>query len=393
MDNGAVLYPHVLRSLERMKTRVDGSTSICTDNKRLLLEFLVKLEADGTSKAQQLSYLIRLFPLAELICDTTFKDVSKQQMEKVFATWRSRKSYKQASINKTIECLKGFYRWAFVLTSQDHAPECVKWLRKEKEVTDVRPEDLWTEEDITKVLNATRSELYKAMISVAYESGLRPGELRSLRIGDVKFNTDIVRIYCRGKTRRKTGERVVPLVRCYDILKRWIYNHPRKDDQNAWLWTFDKEPLPDRNLRLQLQRLAKKTHISKPSDPYILRHSALTKIYKELPTPLARKISGHVGNSLMVDTYCHLGMSDLEDAVMAMNGKLPKREDKNLTICPKCNSLQDVGAMACKSCGEKFSTKSACEMDEHEQNLIKLAKAVLKRAEQNPEIVDMLLKG
>lgn len=390
MDDGHHLYPQYERALESRKRWI-AESSLSPANKESILSFLNKLDANGTSKAQQLSYLSRLSPIAQLLGETPFKEASKKQMEEVFAAWRKKRDYKQASINKTIECLKCFYRWIFYLSSQDPAPDCVRWLRKEKEINDIRPEDLWTEEDITKVLNATRSDLYKTLIPLAYESGLRPGELRGLRIGDIKFNDKFVRVYCQGKTRKKTGERAVPLVRCYDILRRWVYNHPRKDSPDAWLWTEGKAPLPERNLRLQLQRLAKKANLSKPHHPYILRHTALTRFYKELPTPVARKLAGHEANSPMVDVYCHLAESDLENSVLKMNGKLVKKENENLTICPKCSHTQDIGAMECNQCGEKFSTKSACEMDDYDKNLIKLAKALLKKAEKNPEIIDMLL--
>jgi len=316
-------------------------------------------------------------------------------MEKAFAAWRrgrrDGKPYRQATINKAVECLKSFYRWLFGLSSEDPAPEAVRWLKKEKEICEIRPEDLWTEEDVTKVLNATESQLYKTLISVAYESGLRPGELRGLKLKDIQFVGDIVRIYCRGKTAKKTGERVVPLIRSYDILKRWVYNHPRKDDPNAWLWTFGDKPLPERNFSIQLQRLARKVGLKKPAHPYILRHTALTRMYKALPTAVARRLAGHTGNSQMVDVYCHLAMSDLENSVRRLNGLPPRESEEQNPLCPECRNPLPVGALECLKCGAKLSTKSACELDEESRRLMKLGKAVLKRVEENPEILDLLL--
>ena len=389
------LYPWYEKQIERIKKRIASAGSISKENSDALLSFVTKLQADGTSKAQQLSYMSRLFPIARLIGKTRFQDVTRKQMEEVFATWRSgrKEPYKLASVNKTIECIKSFFRWVNGLSSEDPAPECVRWLRREADICEIKAEDLWTEGDITKVLNLTRSDLYRTLISVCYESGLRPGELRGLKMNDIRFHHDIVRIYCRGKTRKMTGERVVPVIRCYDILKKWVYNHPRKGDPGAWLWTFGDEPLPERNFRLQLQRLATRAHIKKPCYPYILRHTALTRIYKEVPTPIARRLAGHVGNSAMVDVYCHLAMSDLEDSVRIMNKIPPKdKTGDQQPNCPRCSRALDVGALECTSCGEKFSTRSACELDQHDQNLIRLAKVLLKRAEQNPKVVDMLLK-
>lgn len=387
------LYPRVSRQLERDVKKIKESEKICEENKKNLIDFLTKLKADGISEAQQLSYMARLRPITEFLGETRFKDVTKKEMERVFAEWRSRKDYSQASINKVIQCLKSFYRWLFDLASEDKAPDCVRWLRKSGTTNNLRAEDLWTEDDIRKVISVTRSDMWKTLISLAFESGLRPGELRSLRIGDIVFNNNIARVYCRGKTEKRTGERVVPVIRCFNLLREWVNNHPRKNDPRAWLWTFGDEPLAEENYRIQLKRLAKKTHISKPCHPYCLRHVALTRFYKELPVPVAKKLAGHSGSSLMIDVYCHLGMTDLEDSVRSLNGEPVKKEEQKETICPRCNKMQDIGAMECRFCGYRFSTKSACEMSEYEQGLMKLGKAVIKKAEQNPKIVDMLLEG
>lgn len=232
-EDRSELYPHIEKSLQNALKKLEKTRGICKKNRQALIDFQTKLEADGTSSAQRLSHLCRVVLIAEMLGNTPFKTVTKKQMEGIIAKYRTTRKLKQASLNKTFECLKCFYRWLFDLDSKDRAPKCVRWIKSESATNDIRPEDLWTEEDVTKVINATRSLRTKAMISVGFESGMRPVELRALRIKDIVFNVDMVRVYCRGKLERKMGERVVPILRSYNILKTYIDSHPRKNDPEA----------------------------------------------------------------------------------------------------------------------------------------------------------------
>lgn len=94
----------------------------------------------------------------------------------------------------------------------------------------------------------------------------------------------------------------------------------------------------------------------------------------------------------MVDVYCHLAESDLEDSVRAMNGYEQKRKKETKPVCKKCNSILDLGSTLCHRCGLPQNEEGAMEKIEYEQNLMKLAKKVLEKAEKNPKIVDMLLE-
>jgi site-specific recombinase XerD len=211
------LYPHLRKGLDRAKLRIANS-EIMEGNKKSLLDFLVKLEADGTGKPQIISYIDRLKPIAELIGDKPFKEVTKREMETVFAEYR-KKGLSKSSMNKTVECLKAFYRWVHDLSSQDPAPEVVRWLKRENVPNGLRPEDLWSDSDMEKVMNSTRSLKDKCIMSVLFEAGLRPGELRGLRIKDVVVKKDMVNLYVAGKTERVGGERVVPLLRSYNVMR------------------------------------------------------------------------------------------------------------------------------------------------------------------------------
>lgn len=385
------LYPRFTRDLNVIKKKIDESEIICKENKKYINDFLIKLKADGISTAQQLAHMSRIKPIAELLGKTSFRKATKKEMESVFAQWRSGHDYSQHSINKLISILKCFFRWVYDLSSEDKAPDSIRWLKKAGTRNMLRSEDLWTEEEVRKAINACTSDLWKVYLGVAHSTGLRPGELRSLKIGDIVFNDRVVRIYCRGKTEKKTGERMVPASRCYDALKAWIDRHPKKHDRNAWLWTHGDKPLPEENYRIQLSRLKKKCRISKPAHPYILRHGFCTRAYRELPGTVASTLCGHVPGSKEASTYMHLSAQDLENAVLGMDGKPVKKREEDRPICSKCGATLQTGAYSCGECGYQLSIKSAAEMDQNEQMRLRLADAILKHAEHRPDIIKVLM--
>ncbi len=187
MQGKEALYPLIQRRVEKAKKKLEESGAL-EENKRHILGFLVKLEADGTSNAQMLSYLDRLTPIALLLGRKDFKETTRKDMEEVFA--RYRKGYAQSSLNKVVQCLKCFYRWLFDLSSADAAPEAVRWMKKESCPNILRAEDLWTEEDMQKALSVTRTLRDKCILSVLYETGLHnltePKTALMIHFGDQK---------------------------------------------------------------------------------------------------------------------------------------------------------------------------------------------------------------
>src|SRR3989338_8379830 len=117
------LYPETIREIESKKKKIENSDKICPENKKTIQKFFVKLQADGSSFAHQMSHLNTLHQIGELVGNTQFKDVTRPQMEEVFAKWRNSgyrrhrsaklRQYKQGTVNKNIECLKLFYKWIF----------------------------------------------------------------------------------------------------------------------------------------------------------------------------------------------------------------------------------------------------------------------------------------
>lgn len=130
-----------------------------------------------------------------------------------------------------LERLSVVFKW---LRGGDCYPEEVRWLKTgwntEPTVTD---QDLLTEDEIKRMVEACRETRDKAFIGLLRDSGGRIGEIRALRVGDIDFDATGA---WANIPRGKTGQRRVRVVTFAAYLREWLKAHPRKDDREAPLF-------------------------------------------------------------------------------------------------------------------------------------------------------------
>ncbi len=92
--------------------------------------------------------------------------------------------------------------------------------------------DIFTRQEILKMIEAARHPMDKALISALYETGCRIGEMASLKIKDVHFDNYGAVLIVNGKT----GMRRVRAIFAAPYLSAWLSIHPKNSDQNAPCW-------------------------------------------------------------------------------------------------------------------------------------------------------------
>lgn len=132
-------------------------------------------------------------------------------------------------------------------------------------------------DEIDKILDIELNDKYsyrnKAMLELMYSSGLRISELVNLKLQDIDFEDDIVRIYGKG-----SKERIVP-IGDYAIkyLKKYIYEYRSSLMHNKVSDYIFLNSRGDRISRQAMFKLIKKIirdkNIKKNVSPHTLRHS------------------------------------------------------------------------------------------------------------------------
>jgi len=248
--------------------------------------------------------------------------------------------------------------------------EIVKGLgKKKKKASTMATKVLLNEEEINKIIQATKFKRDKVMLKVLADTGCRVGELLKIKIGDVDFtlNPPIVKIT------GKTGDRNVPLMFSGDSLRDYIDSeHPYKNDDTKPLWIIIYKngryaPLSYARFYDILREAVIRAGIKKRVYPHLFRHSRVTEIAKrKLPDELANKYFGWQRGSKMYSHYTSFTQEDLVDGLHQAYNKKIRIQEKPSKLedikCSRCGEMNPVENKLCRKCN--FPMKIEVSMTE-----------------------------
>lgn len=219
------------------------------------------------------------------------------------------------SINRHIVSLKNYFNFLEKNGVVDSNPmQDITGLKTPKKMPRVL-----SEEDVDKLLDIELKDAYsyrnKAMLELMYSSGLRVSELLDLRISNIDFNMNLVRVFGKG-----SKERIVPID---DLATKYLFEYI-----NLYRNTLLKNNVTDllflnsRGSKLSrqgffkiLHELALKKGINKELSPHTLRHSFATHLLnhgadlRSIQTMLGHEniettqIYTHVSNNYVKENY------------------------------------------------------------------------------------------
>lgn len=228
--------------------------------------------------------------------------------------------------------LKYYYRF---IGKEDLASNIVTHVKK-SEVKKLLPSELLTPEEIQKMINATKNLMYKTLIAVLWEGGLRIGELLTLYKTNVVPTVYGFKLMVNGKT----GVRGVPIIEAAPYLGKWL---EMNNDERLFPVKYDA-------VRIYLKKLAKKAGIKKRIYPHLFRHSRCTYLAKSISESVMRKYFGWTPDSTMPEVYVHLAAHDVEETILSYyNMQEVKKEKEVLCRCGQPNPPQSNYCVRCGS--------------------------------------------
>lgn len=384
--------------LEKEISKIKNHKGILEENKALVLDYVNHCHAKDIS-AERIRIILRFLDILARSSKKHFKELDKKDMEVILTKFVKSSKYSEWTKETYRSVIKTFFRWLYDLNGKDALPPVVSWIVGTRPPSSITKDDLITKKDLEKILVSTNNAMHKALLSVAYESAARPGELLSMRLKDIKFEENVVHIKVRGKMEKKIGDRYVFLTNSYDILRNWLSAHPFKEDQNYPVWINCNKGKKYGHIislaayRQLVTRTAKRADITKRIYPYIFRHSRGTEIYKELGEALAKQFMGHSPDSRMARVYNHLNETDLLEAIKQSQGLVSKPKEEDNKICARCAHINTYDSNICSRCGLPQTTKSVLEQRLKRLEDEKSTKLLLKLAqiiEESPELLKLL---
>jgi len=385
--NGKESYAEIYHFDDKIAASVKSikkSRRITARNKELILNFKEHMEAEGLSLARILYYMYRMKRIAHHL-KKDFDKATKSDLMQLVARINTEKlnnghEYSEKSKKDFAVSLSKFYRW--LNGNGEDKPDILKgkWLVTavdSEKCLKVTKKDLITPTEVKSLINAANCIRDEAFIMVLYESGARCGEMISMKIDSIEWDSPTT-IHIDGKT----GERDVCIgEESQRLIKEWLKKHPKKDNPNSYLWVTEAAKiLSPAAVSQMLKRTARRSGLKRKIWPHLFRHTRATELAKSMNPVLLCKQFGWKPHSRMPSVYLHLDTSDLKDDYANSIGE-KKVEKEKIASCPKCDKEVKLHQSVCLSCGQDLdfvSVQITKKEKREDENLKKMALEMLQ---------------
>ena len=359
--------------------------------------FVGYLRQDGLKITSIYHYGRALELLDDFMDGKPFDEVTKQDLKLFFSNLGER--YDSGTIDNIKTYVKRFYKW--LLGDDEEYPELVKWIKKSNHRRNkIERSDLITDEEFQEMLKRCDRIRDRALIWILWETGIRVGELISIRIRDVEIRNNMAVITVRGKT----GSRTVPVVAGLPDLQTWLGHHPLKEDPDAPLFISYKrgkfgQPLLESGVYNIVHQLAKKAGIKKKIHPHLFRHTRATQLSTRLRESVLKEMFGWSQSSRVPQVYLHLAGADVLNSYSELYGlKTEEKPEEKFKPkkCPRCGAMNAFDDAFCSKCGLILDERVAVEKreDKLEEELrdlqLRMYQLILYITSGDPKILENL---
>ncbi len=365
------------------------NASISGNNKKIIFDYERQLFIKEFSKAR----IERCISVLRIISGKLNKDLDSLEKEDIysFLEWVQRKDI--------ADWTKYTYKQIFKTFLKQTGKNDLGNLIIMKNVKNKIP-DIFTREEVLKMIDCAMHPMDKAMIAALYETGCRIGELATLQIKDVHFDDYGAIFIVNGKT----GMRRVRAIFSSPYLSAWLNVHPKKLDPNAPFWirlgengrtnglegtTCQQLLYPA--LTMRIKRIAKRAGIQKRVYNHLFRHTSATEKSGILTDSMMDEYFGWIQGSRMTRIYVHRSGKNLDETLLRAYGisKTSTPQDKELAPiqCPRCSTVNGTTGKFCYKCGAALDLVTAINIDKEK---VSLTIELMDLIRQEPAILELI---
>lgn len=378
--------------------KIMNDSRVSSFNKKIVSDFVTRLKGEEISNGRIKKYLQILHTIMRVI-SKDFKDYKIQDLEKVIG-YINEKGYSTLYRKDFKVTIKKFMKF---FQGEKFNPERYKWISlkiKKNEEKSVTYNDLLTREEVNKIIKVTNNPMYKCLVSLGYESAMRPSELLSLTINNIKFEDGYAKINIQDS---KTTSRTIFVKDADPYLKLWINSHPLKDDPAAPLFISkyaayaEKKYLIPESYSKILRTLARNVGIKKRIYGYLLRHSRITHMLEEgWHETMIKKYVGQTVDSRAFRVYEHLAEKQLEEHAKKIWDKVKeekKGKPKEEIECNICHTVNPLTNDFCLQCKRPISNEALMKVEKRKDEFEDFVVTFIQKAmETNPKLRKVALE-
>jgi len=360
-------------------------------NRELILDFeRTCFLKEGLSKPRLIRLMQILSIMARKYAHSDFDKMDRRMVEEMVLRIENQEDYSIWTKQGYKSAIKKFFKWLCQGDEYDKThqyPAIVSWINtnvKKKDKPRVQASDLLTEQEVRKMIDAAQHPRDKAFISMLYELGARIGEIGGLRIKDVTKDEYGYIIDLSGKTGHRTPRIVVSDA---DITS-WLNVHPTRNIPESPLWIITGTYQNGKNMqygsfRRLVQRIRKRAGVEKRLYHHLFRHTRVTHLLmkKQINEAQAKVYFGWVADSKMLSEYAHLMSNDVNNTILEIYGIKTKKSQDDMLVpkqCPRCSTMNGIGAMFCTQCGFTLDVKTAIDLNEKQNKTTEILDEVME---------------
>ena len=383
--------------IETLRDRIEASDEISDADRSALFDFSDELYLLQTkySDHRHLKLLRHCTRMAEHVGGLA-EALEERDATEDLVRWINR-TYDNEETNRDYRVALSVFGRRTTDENGDDPPESIEWVPSGTSSNyDPAPNPgdmLHWEEDVLPMIEATDYSRDAALIAVAWDSGARSGEIRSLTMGDVADHRHGFQLTFQGKT----GQRTVTLIPSVPYLQRWLSDHPARDDPNAPLWCKLNRPeeFSYRMFTKILEGAAEDAGIRKPVTFTNFRKSSASYLASQgMNQAHIEDHHGWVRGSDVAAHYVSVFGEDADRELAKIHGAEIDEEDepdpKAPIDCPRCGRETPREKDFCVWCSQATSHDAVEEIMAEEQDL---RDAILKLIKEDPEVLDDIEKA
>jgi integrase len=368
--------------LEKLKDDINGET---------LRRYYWQRVAEGITPIRQYKCINTLRSISKTL-GKEFRDASKEDIIELLARLEQRQVSAWTKHDYRV-ILKKFYQWLYGYERGEY-PEHVKWIRSGNHIqNNLKKSDLLTVDEIKRLCDAAKTLRDKAFILTLAESGRRIGEILTLRICDIEFDSRGARLHVDGKMGRDHAR----IMGSAPILATWLDMHPRKNDPSSPVWVteerFGAKQIQYASMRQMFKDCVKRAGLKKRVWFYLLRHTRGTQASTKLNAQQLCALMGWKQGSDMPSVYVHLSGEDIDDAQAILNGTSLQKEDEpklQPIACNRCGFVNSSVSKFCNKCGLGLDIKAMAEMDERKEKVEQLLYDIIQNDQKLEKLREFL---
>lgn len=357
----------IKESVKSALARIDADPNIPEKNKEAVHDLVNNLRAKGRSEKTVYKHLYLLRFFLTHLGNIKIGDATKKDIERVLGDMNSTKfsDYTKYHFKVTIKLL-----YKELLGEGYYYPKAIAWLKTGMgKKAKMLPEDILSEDEVLKMIETANSARDKAIIALLFDSGIRIGELLSMRKKDIELNTEPAHITVKGKT----GMRRIPILFSVPYLAQYLNQMKNNDGGDHFWWNLAqshvKGEMDEAGIRKMLKRVGDESGIRKRIYPHLFRHSRASYYANKMTEQQLKAYFGWAGDSKMAATYVHLSGRDIDNALLQIHGIKPSEDSgkPKLTVktCPRCRASNPMDSSYCTRCGSALDIATALMQEKY----------------------------